>query len=145
MMTISEQSRGFTLLEVMVALTVASLSLFAVMASISQMVDTSTTIRDRTYASWIAQNKLAELRLQNESPEVGESSGEVDFSNLEWRWEATISETAVESLHRIDVDIFFAGRDEAIWRSTGFVGEPGIPGEANRAWLVGGQAPGVTQ
>ena len=138
-------SRGFTLLEVMVALTVASLSLFAVMASISQMVDTSTTIRDRTYASWIAQNKLAELRLQNTTPEIGESSGEVDYANLEWRWEATISETGVENLHRVDVDIFFAGNDNAVWRSTGFIGEPGIPGEANRAWLVSGQGPGETQ
>ena len=145
MKTNPEGSRGFTLLEVMVALTVASLSLFAVMASISQMVDTSSTIRDRTYASWIAQNKLVELRLQSASPEVGESSGEVDFADLEWRWEAVISETGVENLYRLDVDVFFAGDDDAIWRSSGFIGEPGIPGEANRAWQVGRQGRGETQ
>ena len=129
----------------MVALTVASLSLFAVMASISQMVDTSTTIRDRTYASWIAQNRLAEFRLQNTTPEVGESSGEVDFASLEWRWEAAISETGVENLYRVDVEVFFAGNDNRVWRSTGFIGEPGIPGEANRAWQVGRQVRGETQ
>ena len=145
MKTNPDRSRGFTLLEVMVALTVASLSLFAVMASISQMVDASTTIRDRTYASWIAQNKLAEMRLQGTTPEVGESSDEVDYANLEWRWEAAISETGVENLYRVDVDIFIAGEDNAIWRSTGFIGEPGIPGEANRAWLVGGQGRGEAQ
>ena len=140
-----DHQHGFTLLEVMVALTVASLSLFAVLASVSQMVDTSTTIRDRTYASWIAQNQLAEMRLQNESAEVGEASGEVDFANLEWRWEAAISETGVENLHRVEVDVFFAGGDDAIWRSTGFIGEPGIPGEANRAWLVDRQPGGETR
>jgi len=145
MKTIPDGSRAFTLLEVMVALTIASLSLFAVMASISQMVDTSTTIRDRTYASWIAQNKVAELRLENVTPEVGESSGEVDFADLEWRWEAAISETGVENLHRVDVDIFFAGSDDSIWRSTGFIGEPGITGEANRAWQLSGQQRGPRQ
>ena len=53
------KSRGFTLIEVMVALVVAALALVAVMASISQMIDAGTAMRDRTYASWIAQNKIA--------------------------------------------------------------------------------------
>lgn len=130
----SDRSRGFTLLEVMVALIIAALALAAAMASISQMVDASITLRDRTYASWIAENKIVEMRLQNVVPEVDESSGEVEFADLEWRWEAVVSETAAESLYRVDVDVFLAGRDDRIWRSSGFIGEPTIPGEANRAW-----------
>ena len=143
--TLSRRSAGFTLIEVMVALIVASLALVGVMASISQMIDASTSIRDRTYANWIAQNKITELRLQNELPEVSESNGEVDFAELEWAWEATISETGVENLFRVDVDVSFAGNDDVIWRSTGFIGEPGIPGQSNRAWSVGGEAIGEEQ
>ena len=142
---ISKRSGGFTLIEVMVALIIAALALVGVMASISQMIDASTSIRDRTYANWIAQNKITELRLQNVLPEVSESNGEVDFADLEWGWEATISETGVENLFRVDVDISFADSDEIIWRSTGFIGEPAIPGQSNRAWSVGPQAVGEEQ
>lgn len=142
---ISRRAAGFTLIEVLVALIVASLALVGVMASISQMIDASTSIRDRTYANWIAQNKITELRLQNVIPEVSQTNGEVEFADLEWAWEATISETGVENLFRVDVDIAFAGSDDVIWRTTGFIGEPGIPGESNRAWSIGGQAVGVAQ
>jgi general secretion pathway protein I len=138
-------SAGFTLIEVMVALVIASLALVAVMASISQMVDAGIAMRERTYASWIAQNKIAELRLSNAEPEVSESSGEVEFAGVEWAWTATISETGVEFLYRVDVAVSFAGDNAMIRTVTGFIGEPGVPGEANRAWAQAGQAVGEDQ
>jgi general secretion pathway protein I len=141
----AKHSGGFTLIEVMVALVVASLALVAVMASISQMIDAGTAMRDRTYASWIAQNKITEIRLSNVEPEVSESNGEVEFAGLDWGWTATISETGVEFLYRIDVAVSFAGSRDVIRTVTGFVGEPGLPGEANRAWAIGSQSIGEDQ
>lgn len=145
MMSFTDRSRGFTLIEVMVALVVASLALVAVMASTSQMIDAGTSMRDRTYAAWIAQNKIAEMRLANTEPEVSTSNGEVDFADLEWGWTATVSETGVEYLYRVDVEVSFAGSDDVIRTVTGFIGEPGIPGEANRAWNRGSQSIGEDQ
>ena len=139
------RSRGFTLIEVMVALVVAALALVAVLAGISQMVDAGTAMRDRTYAAWIAQNRIAEMRLANVEPEVSTTNGEVEFAGLEWGWTATVSETGVEFLYRVDVEVSFAGNDDVIRTVTGFVGEPGIPGEANRAWSRGGQSIGEDQ
>ncbi len=130
----SDHESGFTLVEVMVALAVAGLSLAAVAASIGQMVDAASVMQERTYAAWIAQNKIAELRLANVEPEVSTTSGEVDYAGLEWAWRATVSETGVENLYRVDVEVSFAGSDDVIRNVTGFIGEPGVPGEANRAW-----------
>ncbi len=141
----SERNAGFTLVEVMVALAVAGLSLAAVAASIGQMADAASVMQERTYASWIAQNKIAELRLANELPEVSTTSGEVDYAGLEWAWRATISETGVENLLRVDVEVSFADSDDVIRTVTGFVGEPGVPGEANRAWARSTQAEGEEQ
>ncbi len=138
----SERTRGFTLVEVMVALAIAGLSLAAVAASISQMVDAASAMQERTYASWIAQNKIAELRLADEIPEVSSTSGEVEFAALEWAWRATISETGVESLFRVDVEVSYAGSDEIIRTVSGFIGEPGTPGESNRAWTRNTQSAG---
>ncbi len=139
------RSAGFTLIEVMVALVVATLALVAVMASISQMIDAGTAMRERTYASWIAQNKITELRLANTEPDVSESSGEVEFAGLDWGWTATVSETGVEFLYRVDVAVGFAGSNDVVRTVTGFIGEPGVPGEANRVWSLGGQAVGEDQ
>ena len=123
----ARRSAGFTLIEVMVALVIASLALTAVTASISQMVEAGTAMRDRTYATWIAENKIAELRLRNVEPKVSESNGEVEFAGLDWAWTATISETGVEFLYRVDVAVSFAGSKDVIRTITGFIGEPGLP------------------
>lgn len=140
-------SRGFTLLEVMVALAIVALSLTAVGASMSQMINSAGSMRDRTYASWIAQNRIAELRLAPKTPNVGATSGEVQYANTDWTWRAVVSETGVDDLYRIDVAVSLADRDGVIRTVTGFVGPPGPAGLANQIWMqapASGPAPGNT-
>jgi general secretion pathway protein I len=134
-MRLQKNVKGFTLIEVMVALTIVALSLTAVTAAMSQMIDAGNAMRDRTYASWIAQNRIAELRLLATTPDVGASNGEVEYANAEWAWRAVVSETGVEDLLRIDVSVSFPGSDYVIRTVSGFVGPPGAAGEANRAWM----------
>lgn len=134
---------GFTLIEVMVALAIVALSLAAVTATMNQMIDAAQTMRDRTYASWIAQNRIAELRLAAVTPNVGASNGEVEFANTDWAWRTVVSETGVDDLYRIDVSVSLAGSEDITRTVTGFVGPPGAAGEANRAWQRMQQAPNV--
>jgi general secretion pathway protein I len=141
-MKTSNQSRGFTLIEVMVALTIAALGLAAVTASVSQMVDAATSMRQRTYAAWIALNKITEMRLANVVPEVNTTSGEVLFAGSEWAWNATVSETGVENLMRVDVAVSIPGAEDPVRTVSGFVGEPVIPGQSNRAWTQNSQSAG---
>lgn len=145
MQSSTKRVRGFTLIEVMVALAIAALALGAVAASLSQMVESAGALQQRTYASWIAQNQIAEMRLANVLPEVGEDSDEVEFAGREWTWRATISETGVENLFRVDVEVSLAGSDDVIRTVTGFIGEPGIPGQSNAAWTGAVLASGSTE
>jgi general secretion pathway protein I len=128
---------GFTLIEVMVALVIVSLALAGVAASMGQMIDTANTMRDRTFASWIAQNKIAEMRLAGVIPEVGESSGDVEFANATWSWTADVSETGVENLLRVEVTVSYAGFEQPVRQVTGFLGEPVATGPGNLAWDAG--------
>jgi general secretion pathway protein I len=109
----------------------------------NQMIDAAQTMRDRTYASWIAQNRIAELRLAAVTPNVGASNGEVEFANTDWAWRTVVSETGVDDLYRIDVSVSLAGSEDITRTVTGFVGPPGAAGEANRAWQRMQQAPNV--
>lgn len=125
------RSRGFTLLEVMVALIIVALSLSALTASMSQMIDAANTMRERTFASWIAQNKITEMRLANVVPEVSSTSGEIEFGNTEWEWRAVVSETGIENFRRIDVSVSHYGQDYVIIAVTGFIGDPIQVGQRN--------------
>lgn len=143
--------RGFTLLEVLVALAIIALSLAAVVASIGQMIDSGNAMRVRTYASWIAQNRITEIRINPALPEIGRSTGTVEYANTEWTWRTVISEAGVPDLYRIDVSVSLADDESPLRTVTGFVGMPGPPGIANSQWQIpprgvsggGGVAPGV--
>jgi general secretion pathway protein I len=139
------RSRAFSLVEVMVALAIIAISLIAVAAKMGRMIDTSNAMRERTYASWIAQNKIAEMRLANQIPEVTSTSGEIDYANSTWRWRAVVSESGIENLYRVEVYVFDETGDIQIRKVNGFIGEPVIPGQSNRAWARGSAPSGVTQ
>ncbi len=134
--------RGFTLIEVVIALAIAAIGLAAVTAAVSQMVDAATSMQQRTYASWIAQNRIAEMRLSNVEPQVSSTTGDVVYAGMEWTWRATVSETGVESLYRVDVEVSLAGAENSLRSVTGFIGEPIVPGDSNLAWSTASQAIG---
>jgi len=140
---VGKRFRAFTLVEVMVALAIIALSLTAVSAKMGRMIDTSNSMRERTYASWIAQNKITELRLANVLPEVSATSGEVEYASTTWRWRAVISESGIENLFRVDVEVSYDDDDYVIRTVTGFIGEPVIPGQSNRSWNRGSQNSGA--
>jgi general secretion pathway protein I len=141
----SYRNRGFTLIEVMVALAIVAFSLATVAASLGQMIDTASAMRERTYASWIAQNKIAEMRLANVIPEVTATSGELDYADTEWAWRAVVSETGVENLFRVDVTVSYPGSPDGIRTVSGFIGEPVAAGQSNRSWNRASANTGATQ
>ena len=125
---------GFTLIEVLIALAVIGISLAAVGGEMVQMLNTANKMQDQTYASWIAHNKIAEMRLQNVVPDTSVTSGEVTYAGRDWAWRAVVSETGVENLYRVDVTVSFPGGEPLLRAITGFIGEPVPPGQSNRAW-----------
>ncbi|MGA0707781.1 MAG: type II secretion system minor pseudopilin GspI, partial [Steroidobacteraceae bacterium] len=96
---------GFTLIEVVVAMAVVALGLLAVFRVVSDTVNNTAHLRDRTFAEWIADNQLTEIRLRGALPSVGTASGTVEYAGREWAWESTVSETPVPDLVRVDVEV----------------------------------------
>ncbi len=126
---------GFTLIEVMIALVIIAISLTGMAVTMGGMLDNATAVRERTYASWIAQNKIVEIRLANVLPEIGTTSGEIEYANTFWEWRAVVSDTGLENLFRVDVAVSRPDSDDSIRTVSGFVGEPIVPGQSNQAWL----------
>jgi general secretion pathway protein I len=129
---------GFTLLEVMVALAIVSIGLIAVFNSIIQMAHSTSTLRERALADWIAMNAISEIRISRDFPDVGRLDGSTEFAGRQWRWEATVSETGVNDLRRIDMAVAYEDLPEdAITIMTGFVSR-GFDGVTRIDWWGAG-------
>ena len=116
--------RGFTLIEVLVALAVAALGLAAVLSVVSNSARDAAALRERTLASWIAINRLTEVRLATNMPAVDRTTGELDYAGGHWKWEQTVTQTDVPTLRRIDVRVRKDTDPDGATRATitGFVG-----------------------
>ncbi len=100
--------RGFTLIEVMVALAVVAIALPALLFLLFQQLDGAEYLRQRSVASWIAEDKLGELRLivarQGALPE-GEIAGETEVLDQDWSWWIDQEGTEVPGFIRVEINV----------------------------------------
>jgi general secretion pathway protein I len=83
--------RGFTLIEVMVALVIVAFGMGAVLATLSSAAANIAALHDKTLAQWIALNLVADMRLNLQLPTAGTTEGDVKaFGNGDWHWQQDI-------------------------------------------------------
>ena len=66
-----KRQTAFTLIEVLVALTIVGVALGASLRAVASMTNNSEALRHKLYASWSAENRLNELRLIGVAPASG--------------------------------------------------------------------------
>jgi general secretion pathway protein I len=131
----SGEQSGFTLLEVMVALVIVALGMMAVNTQLNRYAVGALYMEQKTLASWIAANKIAELSLAPEWPAVGTRDEELEFGPLTWHTRTEVSETPVANLRRIDVHVSLADDPERVVHTmTGLVQPPAPRGLAPVRW-----------
>lgn len=134
---------GFTLIEVIVALVVIALGMLGVIQAVSQTAGNSGYLRDKTVAHWIAMNRLTEVRLQKTAPGIDKSSDEVEMAGRRWKWTMNVTQTPVETIRRIDINVRpeEAKEGASLASVTGFYGTAvAPPGSALVSWQGAGDA-----
>jgi len=101
----SPSSRGFTLLEVLVALAVLAIAMSALIKGGAENARSAAYLRDKTLAQWVAMNVVAEQRLAATWPAPGTQRGQEEMANHEWFWKLTVAETFDEDVRRLDVAV----------------------------------------
>ena len=118
------RNRGFTLLEVLVALLVLALALLALSRTAANQVDAFGALRERTVAGWLAADVLAQTTLAMPFPAVGTSDGRRRFGGRDWRYDVVVQGTPVASIRRIDVHVYAPDDPQsALATLTGFGGQ----------------------
>jgi general secretion pathway protein I len=120
---------GFTLIEVLVALAIVAIGMAAVLGALSSSADTISYLRDKTFAQWVALNRISTLRLSGQQTSVGNSDGDLDFAGRSWHWRQEVTATQIPGVVRIDVRVRpkeVKGDDDHGWFTT----VSGIQGDA---------------
>ena len=118
-------NRGFTLLEVMVALAVIAFALAAGVSAVSGNTRNAAGLQQRTYAHWVAMNKMAELQLSKQWPATRTTRGSELMARHEWFWEMKVTNTPNVLIRRVDLMVRVNEDDDTpLVTLTGFVGRP---------------------
>lgn len=116
------RNRGFTLLEVMVALAVIAFAMAAAISAVTANTRNAAGLQQRTYAHWVAMNKMTELQVNKTFPALTTTRGSALLANHEWFWTMKVSEAPDKNVRRVDISVAAGEDDEhAMALLTGFV------------------------
>ncbi len=98
--------KGFTLLEVIVALAVLAIALAALVKAGSQNAENAGYLRDKTLAHWVALNLLTEIQLGQRLLEGDQQEGQMKMAEREWFWVIKVFNTPEKQLRRLEIRVY---------------------------------------
>lgn len=99
-------SPGFTLLEVLVALVIVGTALGASLRAVGSLTSNSAGLRSSMMATWSAENRLVQIRLQKEYPAVGKRSFECPQGDLKLVCQEEVLASPNPRLRRVEVSVY---------------------------------------
>ncbi|MDR6608079.1 type II secretion system minor pseudopilin GspI [Pseudomonas synxantha] len=111
---------GFTLLEIMVALAVFATLAAAVLSASQYVVKQRGAVEARLFATWLADNRLNELRLQA-GLAAGRQQQVVSMDQRDWVLHQHISATGDPRLLQVDIQVSPANSTQALHRARGWI------------------------
>ena len=105
-------NRGFTMLEVLVALMIVATALIASLRAVGSLTSNSDGLRANMMATWSAENRLVQLRLSKAWPATGKTSFECPQADLHLICEEEVLPTQNPRLREVDVTVYEASAPE---------------------------------
>ncbi|MAD44022.1 MAG: type II secretion system protein GspI [Oceanospirillaceae bacterium] len=98
------RAAGFTLIEVMIAVTVFVAVATTISQTTSQSVSTQLALENTTLASFVAENRLVDIRLAG-LPDEGENTDQAELAGRDWRVHTKVEKTSFPDTVRVTVSV----------------------------------------
>ena len=99
-----KKTKGFTLLEVLLALTVFAFAGTAIMNTASTSLMGTANLEMKTIASWVASNQLVEANLDKNWPPK-KKTGTSEMLGIEWHWKLDVQATEDKNMRSISIEV----------------------------------------
>ena len=117
-------ANGFTLIEVLVALAILAIALAAAARAANVATDSAQETRLRTLATWIAQNRVAELTATNVFPSAGTINGHSRMAGIEFDWQQVTSETPNAAFRKVELKILRPAQSQSLLTLNAYLVRP---------------------
>jgi general secretion pathway protein I len=108
-----EKQKGFTLLELLVALAILSIVALTALKNNSSMIDNASYLQDKTLAHWVAMNKVAELRLAEQLVVNDGQDGKTVMAERRWNWQVTGKATQDPDIQLVNIEVWSEMSDKS--------------------------------
>ncbi len=101
-----DKPKGFTLIELLLALAIFAYAASSVLGLVSTSAKNMSLLEQMTFASWVAENRIAELEVSTQWPPKNNQKGEAEMAGLTWYWRQTVTETAAPQMRSVTISVY---------------------------------------
>ena len=103
---------GFTLIEVLLALSVFSLAGLALLNTADTHFNSLNNLENKMVADWVAANQLVEVNLDKTWPPKHNKTGKAEIAGREWHWKQLVIKTTDKDMRAVSIEVRFNEKDE---------------------------------
>ena len=119
-----QSTRGFTLIEVIIALVILAIALAAAARAASVATVSAEESKLRTLATWVAQNQVALLTATRSFPGSGTAAGKSTLGGITFDWQQTTSDTPNAAFRKIETRVFRPNDPQTLTNLTTYLVQP---------------------
>lgn len=119
--------KGFTLIEVMVALTIIAIALASLIKASGGHTNSAAYLKSKTLAHYVAMNEITQLQIEKTWPDLGTTRKSTEMAGVEWFWTREVKKTGDESgnIRGLKFTIFLdEGRTRNLAQVQAFISNP---------------------
>jgi len=100
-----KNNQGFTLIEVLIALTILAISLTAISHATNMNITNSKRLHDLTIANWVMSDALSAMELGVIKAPTGEIKQRTTMADDKFEWQANINPSQIDGLNKLKLTV----------------------------------------
>ncbi len=106
------QTKAFTLIEVLLALSVFSLAGLALLNTADTHFNSLNNLENKMIADWVASNQLVEVSINKTWPPKNNQKGKAESAGREWHWKQLVIKTTDKDMRAVVIEVRAEEKDE---------------------------------